>query len=104
PPPYQLVDNEQTWLDQTDLVFIDPVGTGYSRAVKRDQTRKFLGLRGDIESVGEFIRLYLGRSERWASPLFMVGESYGTTRAAGLSNHLFERGIGLNGIILISTV
>ncbi|HKR96992.1 MAG TPA: peptidase S10, partial [Candidatus Angelobacter sp.] len=61
PPPYHLIDNEQTWLDQTDLVFIDPVGTGYSRAVKRDDTKKFLGLRNDIASVGEFIRLYLGR-------------------------------------------
>ncbi|HXA86616.1 MAG TPA: peptidase S10, partial [Candidatus Dormibacteraeota bacterium] len=104
PPPYQLVDNEQTWLDQTDLVFIDPVGTGYSRAVKRDQTRKFLGLRGDIESVGEFIRLYLGRYERWSSPLFMVGESYGTTRAAGLSGYLVEHGIAFNGIMLISSI
>jgi carboxypeptidase C (cathepsin A) len=104
PPPYQLVDNEHTWLDQTDLVFIDPVGTGYSRAVKRDQTRKFLGLRGDIESVGEFIRLYLGRYERWSSPLFMVGESYGTTRAAGLSGYLVEHGIAFNGIMLISSI
>ncbi len=104
PPPYQLIDNEQTWLDQTDLVFIDPVGTGYSRAVKRDQTKKFLGLRGDIESVGEFIRLYLGRYERWSSPLFMVGESYGTTRAAGLSGYLVEHGIAFNGIMLISSI
>jgi len=104
PPPYQLVDNEYTWLDQTDLVFIDPVGTGYSRAVKRDQTKKFLGLRGDLESVGEFIRLYLGRSERWSSPLFMVGESYGTTRAAGLSGYLIEHGISFNGIMLISSI
>jgi carboxypeptidase C (cathepsin A) len=103
-PPYQLVDNEYTWLEQTDLVFIDPVGTGYSRAVIRDQTRKFLGLRGDIESVGEFIRLYLGRFERWSSPLFLVGESYGTTRAAGLSGYLVERGIAFNGIMLISSV
>jgi carboxypeptidase C (cathepsin A) len=103
-PPYQLVDNEYTWLEQTDLVFIDPVGTGYSRAVKRDQTRKFLGLRGDIESVGEFIRLYLGRAERWSSPLFLVGESYGTTRAAGLSGYLIERGIAFNGIMLISSI
>lgn len=103
-PPYQLVDNEYTWLEQTDLVFIDPVGTGYSRAVKRDQTRKFLGLRGDIESVGEFIRLYLGRAERWSSPLFMVGESYGTTRAAGLSGYLIDRGIAFNGIMLISSI
>ena len=103
-PPYQLVDNEYTWLDQTDLVFIDPVGTGYSRAVKRDLTKKFIGLRGDIESVGEFIRLYLGRYERWSSPLFMVGESYGTTRAAGLSGYLVEHGIAFNGIMLISSI
>jgi carboxypeptidase C (cathepsin A) len=103
-PPYQLVDNEYTWLDQTDLVFIDPVGTGYSRAVKADLKRKFLGIRGDIESVGEFIRLYLGRYERWSSPLFMVGESYGTTRAAGLSGYLVEHGIAFNGIMLISSV
>ena len=103
-PPARLVDNAQTWLRFTDLVFIDPVGTGYSRAVKRDQTRKFLGLRGDIESVGEFIRLYLGRYERWSSPLFMVGESYGTTRAAGLSGYLVEHGIAFNGIMLISSI
>lgn len=104
PPPYEMVDNDQSWLDETDMVFIDPVGTGYSRAAKPELASKFFGVNGDIESVGEFIRLYLGRSERWSSPLFLVGESYGTTRAAGLSNHLFERGIGLNGIILISTV
>jgi carboxypeptidase C (cathepsin A) len=80
------------------------VGTGYSRAVKPDLKRKFLGIRGDIESVGEFIRLYLGRYERWSSPLFMVGESYGTTRAAGLSGYLVEHGIAFNGIMLISSV
>ncbi|HKD13055.1 MAG TPA: peptidase S10, partial [Candidatus Angelobacter sp.] len=103
-PPYQLVDNEYTWLDQTDLVFIDPVGTGYSRAVKNDLNKKFLGVREDIQSVGEFIRLYLGRYERWSSPLFLVGESYGTTRAAGLSGYLVEHGIAFNGIMLISSV
>src|SRR5438552_1165191 len=103
-PPYQLVDNEFTWLDQTDLVFIDPVGTGYSRAVKENLKRKFLGVRGDIQSVGEFIRLYLGRHQRWSSPLFLVGESYGTTRAAGLSGYLVEHGIAFNGIMLISSV
>lgn len=103
-PPYELVDNEETWLAETDLVFIDPVGTGYSRATKPEFGAKFWGVNGDIESVGEFIRMYLGRNERWSSPLFLVGESYGTTRASGLSNHLFERGIGLNGILLISTV
>jgi carboxypeptidase C (cathepsin A) len=104
PPPYEMEDNQQTWLDQTDLVFIDPVGTGYSRATKPENASKFFGVRGDIQSVGEFIRLYLGRAERWSSPLFLVGESYGTTRASGLSDFLFDHGIGLNGIVLISTV
>jgi carboxypeptidase C (cathepsin A) len=104
PPPYELVDNDQTWLDQTDMVFIDPVGTGYSRAAKQELASKFFSVNGDIESVGEFIRLYLGRYERWSSPVFLVGESYGTTRAAGLSNWLFDHGVGLNGILLISTV
>ena len=82
-PPCQLSENGETWLDQADLVFIDPVGTGYSRAVKPDLSAKFLSLKGDIESVGEFIRLYLTRYERWSSPLFLAGESYGTTRAQG---------------------
>lgn len=104
PPPYEMEDNQQTWLDQTDLVFIDPVGTGYSRAAKPELASKFFSLNGDIESVGEFIRLFLGRNERWSSPLFLVGESYGTTRASGLSNNLFNHGVGLNGILLISTV
>ncbi len=104
PPPYQLEDNEQTWLTETDLVFIDPVGTGYSRATKAEFAPKFFGLQGDLESVGEFIRMYLGRYERWNAPLFLVGESYGTTRASGLSNLLFDKGIALNGILLVSTV
>ena len=104
PPPYQMEDNQQTWLTETDLVFIDPVGTGYSRATKPEIASKFFSVIGDIESVGEFIRMYLGRESRWSSPLFLVGESYGTARAAGLSNHLFERGIGLNGILLVSSV
>ncbi len=103
-PPYQLVDNEQTWLDATDLVFIDPVGTGYSRPAKPELGKKFWGLRGDLESVGEFIRLYLSRYERWSSPLFMVGESYGTTRAAGLAGYLIERGVAFNGIMLVSSI
>jgi carboxypeptidase C (cathepsin A) len=102
-PPYQLVDNEQTWLNQTDLVFIDPVGTGYSRVV-RPEAQRFFGLNGDIESVGEFIRMYLTRYERWTSPLFLAGESYGTTRASALSGYLIGRGIAFNGIVLISTI
>jgi len=104
-PPYKLVDNEYTWLDQTDLVFIDPVGTGYSRPSKPELGKKFWGVQGDLESVGEFIRLYLTRYQRWASPLFLVGESYGTTRAAGLSGYLVERsGIAFNGIVLVSSI
>jgi carboxypeptidase C (cathepsin A) len=103
-PPYRLVDNEHTWLDETDLVFIDPVGTGYSRPAKPELGRKYWGVQGDIESVGEFIRLYLTRYERWGSPLFLVGESYGTTRAAGLAGHLVDRGIAFNGILLVSSI
>lgn len=104
PPPYRLVDNEFTWLDETDLVFIDPVGTGYSRAIKPELTKKFASVQGDIDSVGRFIRLYLTRYERWSSPLFLVGESYGTFRAAGLSEYLVDHGIALNGIILVSSI
>jgi carboxypeptidase C (cathepsin A) len=103
-PPYRLVDNEATWLDQTDLVFVDPVGTGYSRAAKPELGTKFWGVQGDIQSVGEFIRLYITRYGRWTSPLFMVGESYGTTRAAGLAGHLVDRGIAFNGILLVSSI
>ena len=103
-PPYELVPNEHTWLDATDLVFIDPVGTGYSRAARLDLAPKFLSLQGDLDSVGEFIRLYLSRNERWTSPLYLVGESYGTTRASGLAGYLVDRGIAFNGILLISTI
>ncbi len=104
PPPYHLVDNADSWLDKTDLVFVDPVGTGYSRAVSPEEGKKVWGLQGDIASVGEFIRLYLTRYERWTSPLFLAGESYGTTRAAGLSGYLVDHGIALNGVVLISTI
>lgn len=103
-PPYELVDNPLTWLEHTDLVFIDPVGTGYSRATKNEHNKKFWGLEGDFKSVGEFIRLYLTQYSRWASPLFLVGESYGTTRAAALAGQLIEKGIAFNGVLLISTI
>ncbi len=104
PPPFELIDNQQTWLDQTDLVFIDPVGTGFSRAAKKELGKKFWSVDGDIASVGDFIRLYLTHYQRWDSPLFLVGESYGTTRAAGLSGYLVNHGIALNGVVLISSV
>ena len=73
PPPFQLVDNPNTWLDQTDLVFIDPVGTGYSRAKTAEVARRMNGVQGDIQSVAEFIRMYLTRNDRWMSPLFIAG-------------------------------
>ncbi len=104
PPPFTLIDNAHTWLDLGDLVFIDPVGTGYSRATDPADNEKYWGLEADLEAVGEFIRLYLSRQQRWTSPLFLAGESYGTTRAAGLAGHLIDRGIAFNGIILLSTV
>jgi carboxypeptidase C (cathepsin A) len=103
PPPYKLVENAYTWLDITDLVFIDPVGTGYSRAASGEDPKKFWGVNEDIQSVGAFIRLYLTKYNRWLSPKFIAGESYGTTRAAGLSSYLQNKlGINLNGLILIS--
>ena len=104
PPPFQLIDNEHTWLDQTDLVFIDPVSTGYSRAKNTEVARRMNGVQGDYQSVGEFIRMYMTRNDRWLSPLFIAGESYGTFRAAGLAGTLVEDGIAVNGIVLISTV
>lgn len=103
-PPYELVDNPESWLEHADLVFIDPVGTGYSRPAKKDGGKKFWNLDGDVESIGEFIRLYLTRTNRWTSPLYMVGESYGTTRAAGIAGHLIGKGIAFNGILLVSSI
>jgi carboxypeptidase C (cathepsin A) len=104
PPPYAYEDNQATLLDQTDLVFLDPVGTGFSRAARPELGPKFWGLDEDIRAVGEFVRLYLTRYERWGSPKFVAGESYGTTRAAHLSGYLADRGIALNGVVLISSV
>lgn len=104
-PPYQLTNNEFSILDKTDLVFIDPVSTGFSRAVPGEEAKQFHGFQKDIESVGDFILLYLGRYQRWRSPKFLIGESYGTTRACGLSGYLQDRrGMYLNGIMLVSVV
>jgi carboxypeptidase C (cathepsin A) len=104
-PPGRLVDNDQTILDLTDLVFIDPVSTGYSRPAPGQDPNQFHGVRQDIESVAQFIRLWVTRNERWASPKLIAGESYGTTRAAGLADYLRERyGMDLNGLVLVSSV
>ena len=105
PPPYRLVNNEYSLLDMTDIVFVDPVSTGFSRAAPGEDARQFHGLEQDIESVGEFIRLYMTRYKRWASPKYLIGESYGTTRAAGLAGHMQRRhGMYFNGLMLISSV
>lgn len=105
PPPYGLVDNEFSLLDRSDLVFIDPVSTGYSRPAPGEEAKQFHGYEQDIESVGDFIRLFTTRHERWLSPKFIIGESYGTTRAAGLSGYLQDRyGLTLNGLMLISSI
>ncbi|WP_433268351.1 S10 family peptidase [Actinosynnema sp. CS-041913] len=105
PPPYDLVDNPETLLAHSDLVFIDPVSTGFSRAAKGEQPGEFHGFQGDLESVGEVIRLWTSRNGRWLSPKFLAGESYGTTRAAALAEHLQTRyGMYLNGLMLISSV
>lgn len=105
PPPYKFADNEYSLLDLTDLVFIDPVSTGYSRAIPENTARNFHGLDQDRNSVAEFIRLYITRNARWSSPKFLAGESYGTTRAAALSGYLQDSlGINLNGIVFLSAV
>ncbi len=104
-PPGRLVDNEWSILDVADLVFIDPVSTGLSRAIPEDDAKNYHHFKKDIESVGEFIRLWLTRNDRWQSPKFLAGESYGTLRSAALSGHLLKRhGMYLNGLILVSSI
>jgi len=105
PPPFKLTDNQYSIFDESDLVFIDPMSTGYSRPVEGEKSREWHSFKKDIQSVGDFIRLYTTRYNRWLSPKFLAGESYGTTRASGLSGYLADRhGLLLNGILLISAV
>jgi carboxypeptidase C (cathepsin A) len=104
PAPYRIEDNASTLLDKSDLVLIDAIGTGFSRAADTEMFKKYFGMKGDIEAFSEFIRLYISRNERWSSPLYLFGESYGTTRSAGIAGYLADRGISFNGITLLSTV
>jgi carboxypeptidase C (cathepsin A) len=102
-PPGRLVANELSLLDASDLVFIDPVGTGLSRMVEGEKVKEYHDYKRDLESVGQFIRLFCSRYGRWSSPKYLIGESYGTTRASGLAEHLIERyGMYLNGVMLVS--
>ena len=102
PPPYGLVPNDESLLPESDLVFIDPIGTGYSRPEKPELGARFWSVDGDISSVGEFVRSYLTDESRWLSPVFVMGESYGGIRGSGLANWLHGHGVGLNGLILVS--
>lgn len=104
-PPFRLTDNQYSIFDETDLVFIDPMSTGFSRPVDGEKSKEWHTFTKDIASVGDFIRLYTTRYNRWLSPKFLAGESYGTTRSAGLSGYLSDRhGMTLNGLMLISAV
>ena len=105
PAPYKLADNAGTLLDKTDMVFLDPVGTGFSHAVGKAQDKDFWGVDQDVKSLAQFITLYVSRNDRWNSPKFLIGESYGTFRSAALGNYLQEHeGMDFNGIVLISSV
>lgn len=105
PPPYGLVDNAQSLLAVSDLVFIDPVSTGWSRTVEGEKPKDYHGFQADIDSVAELIRLWVTRHNRWLSPKFLIGESYGTVRAAALAQHLQDRlAMYLNGVMLVSSI
>jgi carboxypeptidase C (cathepsin A) len=105
PPPYGLADNAETLLAVSDLVFIDPVSTGYSRVIEGDKAADFHGYQRDLDSVGEVVRLWTSRQNRWLSPKYLIGESYGTLRAGALADHLQTRyGFALSGLMLVSSV
>ena len=104
PAPYRLTDNEESLLDVTDLVFIDPVGTGFSRAEGDTDAKEFYGVEADRKAIADFIRLWTSRNNRWNSPKFLAGESYGTTRAAAVVSELQQRGMFMNGVILVSSI
>ena len=104
-PPFQLVDNEHSLIDVSDIVFVDAISTGYSRVMPGVDNTQFHGQDGDIRAFGEFIAEYLKAYDRWRSPKFLIGESYGTIRSAGLAGELQTRhGIELNGIVLLSAL
>jgi|CZKC01.1.fsa_nt_gi carboxypeptidase C (cathepsin A) len=105
PAPYQIADNANTLLDRTDMVFIDPVGTGFSHAVGKSKNNDFWGVDQDVRSLAQFINTYVSRNDRWNSPKFLIGESYGTFRSAALANYLQGRAnMAINGIVLMSSV
>jgi carboxypeptidase C (cathepsin A) len=105
PPPYTIVDNENSIIDVTDLVMIDPVGTGLSHSIGKAADKDFWGVNEDIKSVSQFIKQYVTDNGRWNSPKYLLGESYGTMRSAGIVDYLQENtGMAMNGVILVSVV
>ena len=103
PSPYDLAPNQYSLLDKSDLVFVDAIGTGFSRIVGKGEAKDFYGVDQDVSAFGRFIQRYISLNGRWNSPKFLLGESYGTTRAAGLSAWLTDKGIALNGVVLVSS-
>src|SRR5207247_1719996 len=101
-PPYKAIDNEDSWLDFTDVVMIDAPACGFSRLAKADLGKKYFGVQEDITAFTAFIKAWLAEHHRWSSPLFVAGESYGGIRGSGLSNRLFQSGVALSGFISIS--
>ena len=102
PPPYRLEDNDASILDVSDLVFVDPIGTGYSRTLGEGKSEDYHGVQGDLESMADFVRLWVTRNRRWNSPKVLLGESYGGTRVAALAPMLQDAGMTLNAVVLIS--
>jgi carboxypeptidase C (cathepsin A) len=102
PPPYAVIDNQESWFEHLDLVFVDPPHTGYSITASEEARKKMLSVDGDVEALTEVIRTWLGRHRRWSSPVYVAGESYGTTRAAALANKLQDAGVALSGLVLVS--
>ena len=103
PPPYRIVENSRSLLDRTDLVFIDAVGTGFSRIVGKGEPRNFYGTDADVEAFAQFIERWVSANGRWNSPRYLLGESYGTTRGAALLAHLERAGMAFNGAIFVSS-
>jgi len=102
PPPYKVTDNQESWFEHFDLVFIDPPHTGFSITASKGARKKMLSVDGDVEALAECVRTWLGRHRRWTSPLYIVGESYGTTRGAALADKLQGMGVALSGLVLVS--
>ncbi|MEO8306243.1 MAG: peptidase S10 [Betaproteobacteria bacterium] len=101
-PPYTVTDNPHSWFEHFDLVFVDPPHTGYSMTASEDARKKMLSVDGDVAALAECVRAWLGRHKRWGSPIFIAGESYGTTRGAALTDKLQELGVAVSGLILVS--